>query len=422
MHTLPSNLVNVTDYGITGINFYWTRKERFGVSEKEMNEVGIYDGNAYVDKSIIEPLQKAQHLFKEAGYELIVKDAYRTPELYHLVQKKRYEVRGKEETDALLNMVTMPHTTGRAIDINLIDPKTGQELLMRDPAEDPGAFFIDFYRERQDPQSQEYQHLQDLMVTTMLSVGFRLGSKKEFWHFEYPASTISEVSFSCGEEQLAASIVSPNAKKPTILFLHGAGSSNRKRAIPIAEKLAEQGHASLLFDFSGHGDSTGELSRSSLEKRVREAESAFPYLDSGIPQAVIGSSMGGHIALELVRRHTDIKTLILFCPAVYTSRAFALPFDDTFTKAIREPESWRTSEVFAGLEHFSGKLLIVISAHDDVIPADVPQALMDAAKSASKKELLILPDIDHKLIVAITENSDLLEEISQKVGKFLLLT
>ena len=48
-------LVNVADYGIKGSNFYWHRKERYNVTEAELQEVGVTDGNAYVDESIITP-------------------------------------------------------------------------------------------------------------------------------------------------------------------------------------------------------------------------------------------------------------------------------------------------------------------------------------------------------------------------------
>lgn len=179
------DLVNLADYGLKGINFYWTRKERFNLSEEELNSADVFDASAYVDKAIIDPLKKANNIFSQDGYELLVKDAYRSPELYKLVQKKRYEIHGKEHTDKLLNLETMPHSTGRVIDVSLIDMKSGEELKFRDSADDPDGWFIDFYRDKTDAQSKEFQRLQDLLIKTMVSVGFQLGSKREFWHFEF---------------------------------------------------------------------------------------------------------------------------------------------------------------------------------------------------------------------------------------------
>ena len=83
-------------------------------------------------------------------------------------------------------MEKMPHANGLTIDVNLIDLSTGEEVKMRNPEQDPPAFFVDFYRNSTNPQEQEFQKLQDILVQGMLSAGFVLGSKKEFWHFEYP--------------------------------------------------------------------------------------------------------------------------------------------------------------------------------------------------------------------------------------------
>lgn len=178
-------LVSLLDYGLKGINFYWTRKDRFNLSEAELNSAGVFNDHAYVDEVIIFPLKEANNIFAKHGYELLIKDAYRSPELYKLIQQKRYEIHGKEHTDKLLNLETMPHSTGRVVDVSLVDIKSGEELMFRDSADDPEAWFVDFYRDKADERSREFQRLQDLLIETMLSVGFKLGSKREFWHFEF---------------------------------------------------------------------------------------------------------------------------------------------------------------------------------------------------------------------------------------------
>ncbi len=181
------NLVKLSDYGIKGENYYWSRRERYNLTEQELHTVGVFDGGAYVDENIIFPLQKANEIFNAMGYELIVKDAHRSPDLYKLVQAKRYILHGKELTDKLLNVVTMPHSSGRTVDVSLLDLKNGQEVRMRNSEDDPnGGYLIDYYKGRSDLASREFQRVQELLREVMLSVGFQLGIKKEFWHFEYP--------------------------------------------------------------------------------------------------------------------------------------------------------------------------------------------------------------------------------------------
>jgi D-alanyl-D-alanine dipeptidase len=180
----PRNLVNVSDYGLKGINFYWTRRARFNMSEAELNQAGVFDEHAYVQEVLIPSLIKANTFFVSRGYELIVKDAYRSPELYSLIQQKRYALHGKVHTDALLNMEKMPHANGLTVDINLLELSTGEEVKMRNPEQDPDAFFCNFYRTSSNPVEKEFHRLQTLLIEGMVMVGFKLGVKGEFWHFE----------------------------------------------------------------------------------------------------------------------------------------------------------------------------------------------------------------------------------------------
>lgn len=178
--------MNLEEFGVKGLNYYWAKKEQFNISTDELIAAGVTDGSAYIDKALVTPLQNANKLFQRHGYELVVKDGFRTPELYQLVQKKRYAVHGKKDTDILLNVETMPHATGRTVDIALLHIASGQEVIMRRPEDRTDAFFVDFYRDKPDTASQNFQQLQQLMIGIMQSVGFVLGVRREFWHFEYP--------------------------------------------------------------------------------------------------------------------------------------------------------------------------------------------------------------------------------------------
>ncbi len=138
-------LVNLSDYGIKSINYYWDRREKFDLTEEELRSIGVTGNSAQVDEKLIPKLKEANKIFKKSGYELIVKDGYRSPELYLLVQRKRYEIDGKENTDKTLNTDRMAHSTGLVVDINLVDLKTGQEVEAWDKKDWPDGVFIDFY-------------------------------------------------------------------------------------------------------------------------------------------------------------------------------------------------------------------------------------------------------------------------------------
>jgi len=177
-------LVSVTNFGIKGINYYWERRDKFNLSAEELASVGVLGNIALVEPKLIPKLTQANRLLKEYGYEIVVKDAYRSPELYNLVRKKRYEIDGKINTDRTLSTGANPHSSGKAVDINLIELRTGLEVEIWGKSDWPNGVFINYYRNKKDKKSKNYQSLQDLLQSTMTKVGFSLGKRREFHHFE----------------------------------------------------------------------------------------------------------------------------------------------------------------------------------------------------------------------------------------------
>jgi pimeloyl-ACP methyl ester carboxylesterase len=111
--------------------------------------------------------------------------------------------------------------------------------------------------------------------------------------------------------------------KPSLIFLSGFNSNMRGvKAESVARWAAEQGIGSVRFDYSGHGESEGRFEEGTLSRWLEEARSVFERLSAG-PQIVIGSSMGGNIALLLLRallaeappQAARIKGLLLIAPA-----------------------------------------------------------------------------------------------------------
>jgi D-alanyl-D-alanine dipeptidase len=179
------NLVDARAFGIKGINFYWTNRERYNISTEELLAAGVKDDGVYIDQDLIEPLKQAEASLTPLGLGLMIKDAYRSPELYQLIYRKRSDM--ENGNTFLLNLERMPHASGRTVDVTLIDLKTGEELRMRDNSLDAdGGFKHGYYAEKDDATHQEYHRLQRILLDVMLEAGFVLGPKEEFWHFELP--------------------------------------------------------------------------------------------------------------------------------------------------------------------------------------------------------------------------------------------
>jgi pimeloyl-ACP methyl ester carboxylesterase len=93
------------------------------------------------------------------------------------------------------------------------------------------------------------------------------------------------------------------------------------KAIALDAWAAEQNRACVRFDYSGHGESGGAFVDGTIGRWLEEAVAVFERFCSG-PQVVIGSSMGGWIALllarELARRpaqRASLAGLVLIAPA-----------------------------------------------------------------------------------------------------------
>jgi len=73
------------------------------------------------------------------------------------------------------------------------------------------------------------------------------------------------------------------------------------KATELAAFARDRGYGYTRFDYSGHGLSSGKFEDGSIGAWLEEAETVFRSASQG-PQIVIGSSMGGHIALLMLRR------------------------------------------------------------------------------------------------------------------------
>ena len=88
---------------------------------------------------------------------------------------------------------------------------------------------------------------------------------------------------------------------PGVVFLGGFKSDMRgSKAEHLAQWAARTGRAFLRFDYSGHGESSGDFEDGSIGDWAADAMAAISTLTDG-PQVLVGSSMGGWISLLVAR-------------------------------------------------------------------------------------------------------------------------
>lgn len=88
---------------------------------------------------------------------------------------------------------------------------------------------------------------------------------------------------------------------PGVVFLGGFRSDMEgTKALYLEAWAREQGRAFLRFDYSGHGQSSGDFLDGAIGDWAEDAVAAIGMLTDG-PQILVGSSMGGWISLLVAR-------------------------------------------------------------------------------------------------------------------------
>ena len=154
---------------------------------------------------------------------------------------------------------------------------------------------------------------------------------------------------------------------PGLFWLGGFNSDMRgTKALALDAWAAEHGRACIRFDYSGHGESGGAFIDGTIGRWLEEALAVFEQFARG-PQVVIGSSMGGWMALLLTRalaargaKAATIAGLVLIAPAPdFTEQLMWNGFSDEVREEIRTKGVWmRPSEYGDGTPYPITRALI----------------------------------------------------------------
>jgi pimeloyl-ACP methyl ester carboxylesterase len=136
------------------------------------------------------------------------------------------------------------------------------------------------------------------------------------------------------------------AALPGLLWLGGFKSDMRStKASALLAWAEERGRAALALDYSGHGESHGRFEEGTIGRWFEEALAVFRAESKG-PQIVLGSSMGGWIALLLARalaatgEANRLHALILIAPAVDFTAHMWDGFPPKVRRAIESEGKW----------------------------------------------------------------------------------
>ena len=132
------------------------------------------------------------------------------------------------------------------------------------------------------------------------------------------------------------------------LFWLGGFNSDMKGTKAVALDAWAEAHARacVRFDYSGHGESGGKFADGTIGRWLEEGLAVFERFCQG-PQVVIGSSMGGWMALLLAReiarrgKRSSLAGLVLIAPAPdFTEELMWKGFSPDIRRQIEEEGVW----------------------------------------------------------------------------------
>ena len=126
------------------------------------------------------------------------------------------------------------------------------------------------------------------------------------------ASSLQHAETPYGAQIAYHRIQGADSGKPTGVIFCGGFRSDMEgsKALALEDWCRAEGRAYLRFDYSGHGQSSEKFEDGCISDWARDALFALDELTNG-PQVIVGSSMGGWIALLLARARPErLKALV----------------------------------------------------------------------------------------------------------------
>ena len=148
---------------------------RYATKNNFMKQVMYQQARAFARKPVVESLKKIQAALNKKGYGLKIFDGYRpytiTVAFYQKASDKNFVANPAKGSK---------HNRGCAVDLTLINLKTGKELAMPTPYDSFSAAAAANY----EPVTAEVRKNRELLITTMKKYKMNV-LDNEWWHYDF---------------------------------------------------------------------------------------------------------------------------------------------------------------------------------------------------------------------------------------------
>ena len=206
---------------------------------------------------------------------------------------------------------------------------------------------------------------------------------------------------------------------PGVMFLGGFKSDQEgSKALALEAWCKREGRAFVRFDYQGHGQSSGKFKDGTIGLWAKDAIAVIDALTEG-PQILVGSSMGGWIAMLAAKvRPARIKGFVGIAAAPdFTVRMWNNEFDEATRKEVLtqgymerpcdygdDPyiitraliEDGFQNRVIAGPLNLDMPVRLIQGTKDTDVPWQTAQLIADRL-TGDDVEILLVPGGDHRL-------------------------
>jgi hypothetical protein len=188
---------------------------------------------------------------------------------------------------------------------------------------------------------------------------------------------------------LDAVFVEPTAApaRAAVLLCHGIGETV-EQWFGVQQLLAANGVASLVFDYSGYGKSTGRPHWEQFELDAVAAFAALKELAPSLPISVLGFSLGTGVAIATVDRL--VAQRLILCQAFTSFRHAAVSIGVPRRLARLVPPIWHAQQRLAECKL---PVLIVHAEKDRQFPVAMAHEL--AGWCEPRAEVVLIPNTTH---------------------------
>lgn len=161
---------------------------------------------------------------------------------------------------------------------------------------------------------------------------------------------------------------------PGVVFLGGFRSDmSGTKAVYLEDWARASGRAFLRFDYSGHGQSSGDFLDGGIGDWCADARAAVDHLTTG-PQILVGSSMGGWISLLMARAMpARVAGLVTIAAAPdFTEDSMWNGFDASQRAALQETGQVALPSEYSDEPYIITRKLIEDGRNNLVLPTPLP--------------------------------------------------